>query len=84
MSKSLEDLNIAYPVRTEDGKMLITDMLPFEGCNERLAFHTRDIHGNDHWIGLATILSLVRIAEREQAIPALPDDWCNTIAGLYS
>lgn len=41
------------------------------------------LDGREFTLGLSTVLAAVAFAEREGAVPVLPDGWWNQVASRY-
>ncbi|WP_281687535.1 hypothetical protein [Pseudomonas citronellolis] len=60
-----------------DGEMVENDC-----CSGAVIFALQDRH-HQFSLGLETVLECLRFAEGSGALPALPDDWWNSVRGRY-
>lgn len=72
MDDTLENRAYLTDVKIED----VTDC---QKCNESHVFALKD-KCHSFSIGLSTILSCLKIAEKEGAVPVLPMDWWNSVS----
>lgn len=68
--------------RAHMARRTIIDHMDCEDCAEDYVF-LMSLDGREFTLGLSTVLAAVAFAEREGAVPVLPDGWWNQVASRY-